>query len=108
MASFTLFDKPHFTGINAAENPEIPQKKQLAQPIAGVQWQVLTVGGLRMSCTSTGALSNLKHPPTQLAAVSHNGNAWRSYPGFMQQLDRGVRPEIAIEQTPLLDEDGNG
>ena len=101
MASFKTSNTPKRT------NPKvgIVVPKSMAKPVHGIAWQVLTVNGLRLSCTSFGALLNWRHPQIPLKAVSHNGDAWRSYPQFRRELDRGTQPEVAIEQAGWLNKD---
>lgn len=104
MASFTLFEKPLFTGLRP-EDTKPSNQVRMVDPIAGVQWQVLTSTGLRLSCTSFDTLLNSKHPEIPLRAVSHNGGTWRSYKQFRSELARGVRPEIAVENARWMGEE---
>ncbi|GEM_PF-2706146 len=104
MASFTLFDKTVYTGI---EPKDVGRKKgpHVASPVDGVEWQVLTDSGMRMSCTGFGALLQWRHPRVPIKAVSHKGQPWRKYTGFRRQLERGLRPEMAFDSADWLVEE---
>ncbi len=103
MASFTLFDKPLFTGIEPSDT--IPERRgPRASPVKGVQWQVLTAGGLRLSCTSLGALLSWPHSKTPLVGVSLSGQAWRRLDQFQGFVQSGQPAEQAFYDADWLED----
>ncbi len=103
MASVTLFDKAVYAGIDANTVTHGP-RPGMAAPVSGVEWQVLTDSGMRMSCTSFGALIKGHHPKMPIVGVSYNGQPWRQYAGFRRELDRGRQPEVAFTGAGWLSE----
>ena len=121
MASFTLFDKPLYTGIGAAggsektgrgdgaEQPDTDARKgsggrgKRAAPVHGVRWQVLTAGGLRLSCTTPGALLSWPHDKNPLLGVSLDGHGWRRADQFHGLVRRGVALEQAFYDSDWLE-----
>lgn len=95
MASFTLFDKPLYTGIDA-NTPVDAAAKERTSPVQGVQWQVLTANGLRLNCSTVGALLSWKHTTTPLRSVSYNGQQWRDYEQFRARVDDGQAVDSAF------------